>query len=64
MEGSRVAVWHLASLIIVSVIVIVPLTRFSVTLFGVPEEQELIAGIFIALTYGLLGSPILAALAR
>jgi len=55
---------HLAFLIIVSIAVILPLTRFSVMLFAVPEDQELIAGIFIALTYGLLGSPILAALAR
>lgn len=51
-------------LIVASIGVIVPLTRYSVTLFAVPEEHELVAGIFMALAYGLLGSPILALLTR
>jgi hypothetical protein len=43
---------------------IVALTRFSLVLCAVPEEQELVAGIFITLAYGLLGFPLLAVLTR
>jgi hypothetical protein len=32
--------------------------------FAVPEDQKLVAGIFIALAYGLLGSPLLVLLSR
>lgn len=51
-------------LMFASMVVILPLTRFSLTVFAVPEEEELFAGIFLTLAYGLLGSPILALLAR
>jgi hypothetical protein len=36
----------------------------SLTLVGVPEDQELVAGIFVTLAYGLLSSPFVALLIR
>lgn len=33
-------------------------------MLAVPDDQELIAGILLTLVYGLLGSPVLALLAR
>jgi hypothetical protein len=43
---------------------IVTLTQLSLRLFGVPEEHELIAGIFMAVAYGLFSVPALLLLAR
>jgi hypothetical protein len=63
-KEERVGLLKTLLLMVASMAVILPLTRFSLTMFAVPEEEELFAGIFLTLTYGLLGSPILALLAR
>jgi hypothetical protein len=43
---------------------ILTLTQLSLHLFSVPEEHELIAGIFMAVAYGLFSVPALLLLAR
>lgn len=57
-------IYKIVILTVVGITVILPLTRLSLLLVGVPEEEELVAGVFITIAYGLLGSPILALLAR
>jgi hypothetical protein len=47
-----------------AIAVLVTLTRMSLMWLAVPEDQELVAGIFLVLAYGLLGSPVLALLVR
>jgi hypothetical protein len=51
-------------LVAVSIGAIVWLTHVSLVVVGVPEDQELVAGIFVTLAYGLLSSPFIALLLR
>jgi hypothetical protein len=57
-------VLKLPLLVLAAIAAILPLTRYSLRALRVPEEQELVAGIFLTLVYGLLGLPVLGALAR
>ncbi|MCL6552659.1 MAG: hypothetical protein K6W08_06020 [Firmicutes bacterium] len=57
-------VFKLPLLIAAAIAAIVPLTRYSLRALHVPEDQELVAGIFLTLAYGLLGLPVLGVLAR
>jgi len=57
-------VFKLPLLIAAAIAAIVPLTRYSLRALNVPEDQELVAGIFLTLAYGLLGLPVLGVLAR
>jgi hypothetical protein len=57
-------VLKLPLLIAAAIATIVPLTRYSLRALHVPEDQELVAGIFLTLAYGPLGLPVLGVLAR
>ncbi|MDR7555138.1 MAG: hypothetical protein QN157_05965 [Armatimonadota bacterium] len=57
-------VLKLPLLIAAAIAAIVPLTRYTLRVLHVPEDQELVAGIFLTLAYGLLGLPVLGVLVR
>jgi hypothetical protein len=45
-------------------LMILPLTWLSVRWLGVPERDELVAGVFLTVVYALLASPLGGALLR
>ncbi|MDR7483664.1 MAG: hypothetical protein QN183_01310 [Armatimonadota bacterium] len=57
-------IFKLPLLIAAAIATVLSLTRYSLRTLRVPEEQELVAGIFLILVYGLLGLPVLGLLAR
>lgn len=49
-------------LVVATIAVILSVTRFCLSVFSVPEEQHLVAGIVVSLALQLLSSPLLALL--